>query len=127
MENSNEVVFDDKKLPDILRDIYKNTEKKRGQINEFLIKLVRMVATPEDAAVLAPVIKDFMEVSVKNDEHIIKVAQIAQKIISVGAKASESGGLLSENEKIQLLGTLTAIQEEVDEVEEQLAQLETNV
>ena len=58
------VVFGDKTLSDVFEDIYKNTDSKREQINTFITKLVRQIRTPEDAAVISPIIKDFMEVNV---------------------------------------------------------------
>ena len=81
-------IFDDKTLSGVFKDIYENTESKRQQINTYITKLVQLIRTPEDATVLGPIIKDFMEVNVKNDEHIVRVAQIAQRAMSIGAKVS---------------------------------------
>jgi len=120
-------VFDNKTLSDVFKDIYKNTESKREQINTFILKLTQLIRTPEDAAVIAPVIKDFMEVNVKNDEHIVRVAQIAQRAMSIGAKASSSTDLLTEEEKNQLLSNISfeidELQEEAKQVEEELQNL----
>jgi len=120
-------VFDNKTLADVFKDIYKNTESKREQINTFILKLTQLIRTPEDAAVIAPVIKDFMEVNVKNDEHIVRVAQIAQRAMSIGAKASSSTDLLTEEEKNQLLSNISfeidELQEEAKQVEEELQNL----
>ena len=121
------VVFDDKTLSDVFKDIYKNTDSKREQINTFITKLVRQIRTPEDAAVISPIIKDFMEVNVKNDEHIVRIAQIAQRAIAIGTKAASSTDLLTEEEKQQLLSNITLeiedLQQETTEVEDELARL----
>ena len=121
------VVFDDKTLSDVFKDIYKNTESKREQINTFVTKLVRQIRTPEDAAVISPIIKDFMEVNVKNDEHIVRIAQIAQRAIAIGTKAASSTELLTEEEKQQLLSNITLeiddLQLETTEVEDELERL----
>ena len=120
-------VFDNKTLADVFKDIYKNTESKREQINTFILKLTQLIKTPEDASVIAPVIKDFMEVNVKNDEHIVRVAQIAQRAMSIGAKAASSADLLTEEEKQQLLNNISfeidELQEEAKQVEEELVRL----
>ena len=100
------VVFGDKTLSDVFEDIYKNTDSKREQINTFITKLVRQIRTPEDAAVISPIIKDFMEVNVKNDEHIVRIAQIAQRAIAIGTKAASATDLLTEEEKQQLLSNI---------------------
>ena len=121
------VVFDDKTLSDVFKDIYKNTESKREQINTFITKLVRQIRTPEDAAVISPIIKDFMEVNVKNDEHIVRISQIAQRAIAIGTKAASSTELLTEEEKQQLLSNIKLeiddLQQETTEVEDELTRL----
>jgi hypothetical protein len=63
-----------------------------------------------------------MEVNVKNDEHIVRVAQIAQRAMSIGAKASSTSDLLN-----QLLSNISfeidELQEEAKQVEEELQNL----
>lgn len=100
-------IFDGKTLADIFSDVYKNTERKREQINQFVSSMVKLIRTPEDAAVLGPVIQSFLEVNVKNDEHIVRLAQIAQRLVTVSTKTSDTG-LLSEEEKAQLLNNIKA-------------------
>jgi protein subunit release factor A len=102
-------IFEEKTLSDVFKDIYENTESKRQQINQFILKLTQLIRTPEDASVIAPVIKDFMEVNVKNDE------------------ASSTSDLLTEEEKNQLLSNISfeidELQEEAKQVEEELQNL----
>jgi hypothetical protein len=95
-------VFAGKTLSDMFSDVYKNTEKKREQINNFISNYLKLIRTPEDAAVLGPVIQSFLETNVKNDEHIVRLVQIAQRLAVVNNK-SEDGGILTEEEKQQLL------------------------
>ena len=97
-----DVIFEGKTLSDMFSDVYKNTNTKREQINSFVASFVKMIRTPEDAAVLGPVIKDFLEVNVKNDEHIVRLVQVAQRLVSVSSKNTD-GGLLTDEEKNQLL------------------------
>ena len=99
-------IFDGKTLSDMFSDVYKNTEKKREQINQFVASLVKHIRTPEDAAVLGPVIKDFLDVNVKNDEHIVRLVQIAQRLVSISSKGGTDNALLSEEEKNQLLNNI---------------------
>jgi hypothetical protein len=95
-------VFAGKTLSDMFSDVYKNTEKKREQINNFISNYLKLIRTPEDAAVLGPVIQSFLETNVKNDEHIVRLVQIAQRLAVVSSK-TEDGGILTEEEKQQLL------------------------
>jgi hypothetical protein len=96
------IIFEGKTLADMFSDVYRNTNSKREQINEYVSKMVKLIRTPEDATIIGPIIKDFLEVNVKNDEHIVRLVQIAQRMVSVGGK-SESDSMLSEHEKEQLL------------------------
>ena len=98
------VIFEGKTLSDMFSDVYKNTENKRAQINQYVSSLVKLIKTPEDAAMLGPVIKDFLEVNVKNDEHIVRLVQIAQRLVSVTSKGNTGiSDILSDEEKNQLL------------------------
>jgi hypothetical protein len=120
-------LFDGKTLSDLFSDIYKNTDKKRQQIDQLVLNMLKLIRTPEDAAVLGPVVKDFLEVNVKNDEHLVRLAQIAQRIVSVGTKSNSAGDMLSEEEKLQLLNNIktdfeTVINEQY-ELEQSIQQL----
>jgi hypothetical protein len=122
-------IFDGKTLADLFSDIYKNTDKKREQINQFVASFVKLIKTPEDAAVLGPVIKDFLDVNVKNDEHLVRLAQIAQRLVTVSTKGSSTGDMLSEEEKMQLLNNIktdfeTVIAEQ-DELDSRLKQIKS--
>jgi hypothetical protein len=96
------VIFEGKTLSDMFSDVYKNTNAKRDQINQFVSSYVKLIKTPEDAAVLGPVIKEFLDVNVKNDEHIVRLVQIAQRLVAINSKSTDNG-LLTEEEKQQLL------------------------
>lgn len=117
------VIFDGKTLSDMFSDVYRNTNKKREQIDQFVLSMTKLIRTPEDAAVIGPIIKDFLEVNVKNDEHIVRLVQIAQRLVSVSTKGSTDTGLLSDEEKAQLLKniksdfeTVIAEQDELDSI-----------
>ena len=97
-----EVIFEGKTLSDMFSDVYKNTNTKREQINSFVASFVKMIRTPEDAAVMGPVIKYFLDLNVKNDEHIVRLVQIAQRLVGVSSKNADTG-MLTEEEKSQLL------------------------
>lgn len=113
-------LFDGKSLADLFTEIHKNTENKRAQINSFILKMVNLIRTPEDAAVLGPIVQGFLEVNVKNDEHLVRVAQIAQRVISIGGKAQTTlDGLLSDSEKTELLkGISTEIKDLQEDVKD---------
>lgn len=117
-------IFDGKSLSDLFSEIYKNTESKRQQINTYVSKLVMLIKTPEDAAIIGPVIKDFIEVNVKNDEHLVRVAQIAQRIVGAVAKGEGVDGLLTEAEKQALLGDIKL---EVEQMEDEGKEIDEDI
>lgn len=113
-------IFDGKTLSDMFSDVYKNTEKKREQINQFVASMVKLIRTPEDAAVIGPIIKDFLDVNVKNDEHIVRLVQIAQRLATVSNKSSPDSLVLSEAEKNELLKNIQSDFESVLEEQDEL-------
>ena len=93
----NEEIFGNKKFSDLLKDIYDNQKKKDRQINLLIADLKPMLHNISDAAILVPAIKDFMEVSVKNDEHLVKLAAVIQRALS--DKSEEASSFLTDDEK----------------------------
>ena len=97
-------IFDGKSLSDLLKDIYDNSVEKKTQINKLTEELSTFVKRVSDVAVISPIIKEYLDVGVKNDEQLIKIAQVAAKL--VGATNKEGDEILSEKEKQQLLSTI---------------------
>ena len=82
-----------------------------------------MITTIDDAVAVAPIIKEYMDVSVKNDEHLVKLAGVLQRIIAkANTGADDESSLLSESEKEELMITL---QETVDDLQNEKGRLET--
>ena len=115
-------IFKDKTFEDLTKDIYENQKLKRTQIDLLIQELHSFITTADDALVIAPIIKEYFDVSVKNDEHLVKLAAVIQRHlsnISSGEAGSEFG--LSDSEKEELMETLnkTAIelQTESDKIE----------
>jgi ArsR family metal-binding transcriptional regulator len=122
----NSEIFDGKSLADVFTEIHKNTENKRVQINTFISKMVQLIRTPEDAAVIGPIVQSFIETNVKNDEHLVRVAQIAQRLISINGKSKETlDSLLTEEEKQSLLKDIkleiNELQDEVKDMDDMFA------
>ena len=98
------LLFDDKKFSDLLRDIYDNTKKKETQITGLIEQLKPMIRNMTDASLMVPLIKEYLEVSVKNDDNLVKLTAIVQRLLASNAKTnSGDDGMLSEEEKAQLM------------------------
>ena len=74
------------------------------------IKVVPLIENIGDATLLVPMIKEYMEIGVKNDEHLIKLATVIQRLEAIQAKGSEGEmfdfselqDLLEEQEETQI-------------------------
>lgn len=117
---SNELeIFDGKSFSDLTKDIYDNSKNKRLQLELLTQEIHGFITTIDDAVVLAPIVKELFDVSVKNDEHLVKLASVLQRVLvkSVGGSAEDSIGL-TDQEKEELIETLqstaTVMQQETD-------------
>ena len=105
-------IFGDKKLKDIFQEIYQNQKKKEKQISALIEELKPLIDDIGDATLVVPLIKEYLEIGVKNDEQLIKMATIIQRCLSNDNSGGGEGGLLiSDEEKAQLLGEINKIQE----------------
>ena len=107
-------IFGSKKFSDLMKDIYDNQKKKDRQINLLIADLKPLITNIGDAALLVPVIKDYMEVSVKNDEHLVKMAAVVQRMVS--NKGEEGNSFLTDEEKDALLKEIKSIGDSVEEI-----------
>jgi hypothetical protein len=103
-------IFSNKNFSDLLKDIYDNSKKKDRQINLLISELKPLIKNTGDASMVVPMIKEYLEVGVKNDEHLVKLAAIVQRIVSNTSNSSDDSGIISEEEKEQLLKQLSEIE-----------------
>ena len=101
MDALDQIIFDDKSFSDLLKEIHGNSKKKSKQIGQLITELKPMMTSIGDATVIVPLIKEYMEISVKNDDALIKMASIVQRL-STGGTNSGDGGLLTDAEMQQL-------------------------
>jgi 5'-deoxynucleotidase YfbR-like HD superfamily hydrolase len=113
MDNNNldTNIFGDKKLKDLFKEIYDNQKKKEKQISALIDELKPMVQEIGDATLVVPLIKEYLEIGVKNDEQLIKLGTIIQRVISSNNSGAngENGFSISEEEKAQLLDTINKV------------------
>ena len=110
MDFNQVTLFGNKTFADLLKEIYTNSKDKEKQISALIQGLKPLIETPGDATLIVPLIKEYLEISVKNDEQLIKMATIVQRILN---NTIDDGGFgISEEEKAQLLSQIDKIQEE---------------
>ena len=113
MDPLNQVIFDDKTFSDLLKEIHTNQKKKGKQIGQLIAELRPLIQNLGDATVVVPLIKEYMEISVKNDDHLLKMAAIVQRL-STGTTNSGGGDMLTEEELNQLQGVVEEMEKELE-------------
>jgi hypothetical protein len=111
-------LFPGKNLSGLFQDIYTNQITKKERISKFIEDLKSKIKHNGDVAIIGPIIKDLIDTSVKNDDHLVKLATIAQRIMLANNKSSGDDGFLSDEEKAQLLNDLQEAKEEVEKMDD---------
>jgi hypothetical protein len=118
MDRSDEL-FKGTSFSDLMSDVYHNSKKKDRQMNQLIASLQPLIKNASDATVVIPLIKDILDVSIKNDDHLVKLTAIVQRYISTKQTITGADSLLSDEEKQQLLRvaeqTLSSDLEELDD------------
>ena len=114
-------IFEGKTFQDLTKDIYENTTKRKVQIDLLISEIHGFITTIDDVVLVAPIIKEDMDTAVRNDEHLVKLAGVLQRIISKSQGESDESMLLSDEEKEELMGTL---QDTVEDLQRESDKLE---
>jgi cell division FtsZ-interacting protein ZapD len=113
MANFDDVtIFGSTSLSDLFKQIHKNNKDIDKQIGEFIDTLKPMASSNAGSAtMLMPTVKDLIDVNVKNNEQLIKMAAIAQRAATVSNNSnnelidmSEIEALLAEQKEVQEQG-----------------------
>ena len=97
-------IFEGKSLSSLFKDIYDNTLYNRKQLDVLTKELVQFIKDGDTAIQIVPMIKEYLEINVKNDDQLVKMAGVVQRLISAESRAgAEDEYGLSEEEKAQLL------------------------
>lgn len=122
------VLFDGKSLSSLFKDIYENQVNKKKNISDMIENLRKLIKNVGEAAVIAPIIKDLIEISVKNDEQLVKLATIAQRLSLAESKNVGEDGWLSESEKKQLLQDMEEVVDQIaSKSEERLSDIQIDI
>ena len=126
--STNFELFPGKDLSGLFKDIYENTKSKKVRISELIAEMKKIIRHSGVMAVIGPIIKDLVDTSVRNDESLIKMAAIAQRMIASDNKSEGDLGFLSDKEKEQLLQQLEDTVSEVkDDTETKVDELTNEV
>ncbi len=101
-----------KKFSDILKEIYDNQKKKEQQISGLISELKPLISDIGDATLIVPLIKEYMEIGVRNDEQLIKMATIIQRALNNSSNEDSLG--ITEAEKEELMAELDKLNQNFD-------------
>ena len=99
-------IFDDKNFSDLSKEIYENSKLKKTQIDLLIQEVHSYIQGIEDIAIVGPVLKELFDVAVKNDDNLLKLATVIQRIMSKHQLDDSDIGLLSDAEKEELMNSL---------------------
>jgi len=114
-------IFKGKSLSDLFSEIYDNSRKKDKQISTLISELKPLIEDVGDATLVVPMIKEYLEIGVKNDEQLVKIATIVQRLETSMQKGSGSDSDWFDTEELQaLLEDSDVIEEKIESVQKEL-------
>jgi len=110
--NFNDItLFGKKTFADLLKEIHTNSSSKEKEIKNLINNLKPLITSTGDAVIIVPLIKDYLDVSVKNDDILVKMAGIVQRALN--SNKGEGELLLSDNEKEALFETIQQMDSQI--------------
>ena len=113
-------IFGDKNFSDLSKEIYENNKLKKTQIDLLIQEVHGYIQGIEDIAIVGPIIKELMDVGIKNDDNLVKLATLYQRIMSKQTIDDSDVSLLTEEEKEQLMASLEDVAEDLQKKKDEI-------
>ena len=114
-------LFKGTNFSDLMRDIYHNSKKKGRQIDGLIKELQPLIKNTGDATVIVPMIKDYLEVSVKNDDALVKLAAVVQRLVTANSKDDDGNEFgLTDEERSRLI---QEAESEIEKIQDQTQEI----
>ena len=114
-------VFEGKSLSDIFKDIYDNSNNNKKQLEVLMKEVVSFIKDGDTAIQIIPMLKEYLEINVKNDEQLVKLATIVQRMATAKANTSSDDEFgISDKEKEQLLASIQEVSNEVQDYSDKI-------
>jgi hypothetical protein len=104
-------LFGKKTFADLLKEIHTNSSNKEKEIRNLIDNLKPFINSAGDAVIIVPLIKDYLDVSVKNDDLLIKMAGIVQRAMNSNQGSDEL--LLSDSDKEMLFQSMNELDAQI--------------
>ena len=112
MDFSSIKLFGKKNFADLLKEIHTNQKDKEVQLRSLIEGLKPLITSPGEATMVVPLIKEYMELAIKNDDALIKMAGIVQR--AMNTKAADSEELLTDEDKEMLFSSLQELDNKIE-------------
>jgi hypothetical protein len=121
-------VFEGKSLSDLFKDIYDNTKTNKTQLEVLMKEVVGFIKDGDTAVQIIPMLKEYLEINVKNDDQLVKMAAIVQRMISSESKASDGNEFgLTDAEKEQLMTAVEDVAADVQKHSDSITEKSDNL
>ena len=124
-------IFDGKNFSDLSKEIYDNSKLKKTQLDLLIQEVHGYIQGIEDIALVGPIIKELFDASIKNDDNLLKLATVIQRIMNKQVDAVDDTSLLSKDEKEELMASLedaaASLQGKSDEIESSMTKVRKQV
>ena len=118
-------LFKGKTLSGLFEDIYNNSSRNKKQLEVLVKEVVGFIKDGDTAIELIPMIKEYLEINVKNDELLVKLAGVVQRILATEGKVGSEGEFgLTEEEKNQIMKN---IDEDVENLQNKTDDVTTDI
>jgi hypothetical protein len=120
METSEYELYKGKSFASLCKDIVSNSEEKKQQLDILITDLRDMIKTVNDAVTIVPLLKEYFDAGIRNDEQLIKLAAIVQRLMAdrAGAESESNGGILTDDEKKQLMSVIEEAAKPVQKIQQ---------
>lgn len=105
MDPENVKAFKDTSLGDILEEAHDRSNEQKKLVERLIDQLSDFMETEDDAVALVPLIKEYLEINVQNNEQLVKIAQVVQRMYNTAIKQEgkdDGGGGFSDDERDEL-------------------------
>ena len=79
-------IFEGKSLSGLFKDIYENTKTNKTQLEVLMKEVVGFIKDGDTAVQIIPMLKEYLEINVKNDDQLVKVVQTMSLVYLIKKK-----------------------------------------
>ena len=123
-------IYKGKGLSDLFKKIDDNQARNKIQIESLIQEMMVYIKDPQSEQTLFPMISDFMESNIRNDELLVKLGAVVQRVMQTENKSMDGEYGLSDTDKEQILGKIEEaannIQNDIDDIQLDIQNTETS-